>query len=132
MSSVIDKLKVKPEPKKDKGIDIIIANKKKTEQEVSKGILDRMKFNMSKQDSVDIKSNIDKVDNTRLEIVDKTRDKTFDANKFLSKIKKSRVIQNVTAEEKKISRATFDWKDIAVSIFVVLVVIFIMIWFNGK
>jgi SSS family solute:Na+ symporter len=38
----------------------------------------------------------------------------------------------VTAEEKKISRATFDWKDIAVSIFVVLVVIFIMIWFNGK
>lgn len=38
----------------------------------------------------------------------------------------------VTAEEKKISRATFDWKDIAVSIFVVLVVVFVMIWFNGK
>ncbi len=38
----------------------------------------------------------------------------------------------VTAEEKKISRATFDWKDIAVSLFVVLVVVFVMIWFNGK
>jgi solute:Na+ symporter, SSS family len=38
----------------------------------------------------------------------------------------------VTSEEKKKSRATFDWKDIAVSLFVVLVVVFVMIWFNGK
>ena len=38
----------------------------------------------------------------------------------------------VTPEEKKKSRATFDWKDIAVSLFVVLVVVFVMIWFNGK
>ena len=38
----------------------------------------------------------------------------------------------VTPEEKKKSRATFDWKDIAVSVFVVLVVVFVMIWFNGK
>ena len=38
----------------------------------------------------------------------------------------------ITAEEKKISRATFDWKDISISIFVVVIVVFIMIWFNGK
>lgn len=38
----------------------------------------------------------------------------------------------VTPEEKKISKSTFDWKDIAVSIFVVLVVVFVLIWFNGK
>ena len=38
----------------------------------------------------------------------------------------------VTSEEMKISMSTFDWKDIAVSIFVVLVVVFVMIWFNGK
>ena len=38
----------------------------------------------------------------------------------------------VTPEEKKKSIATFDCKDIAVSVFVVLVVVFVMIWFNGK
>jgi SSS family solute:Na+ symporter len=38
----------------------------------------------------------------------------------------------ITAKEKKISRATFDWKDISISIFVVVIVVFIMIWFNGK
>ena len=38
----------------------------------------------------------------------------------------------VTTKEKKISRSTFDWKDIVVSIFVILVVIFVLVWFNGK
>ncbi len=38
----------------------------------------------------------------------------------------------VTAEEKKISKSTYDWKDIIVSIFVVLVVVFVLVWFNGK
>jgi len=39
---------------------------------------------------------------------------------------------NLTAEERKISRSTFDWKDIVVSVFVVVVVIFVMLLFNGK
>lgn len=38
----------------------------------------------------------------------------------------------VTTKEKKISRSTFDWKDVIVSIFVILVVIFVLVWFNGK
>ena len=108
MSSIIDKLKVKPEPKKEKGIDIIIANKNKTDKEITMSVMERMKFNMGKKSSVAVKSNIDKVDDTRLQIVNKTHDKTFDASKFLSKIKKSRIIQNVTAEEKQ--RAVDDTK----------------------
>ena len=58
MSSIIDKLKVKPDPKKDKGIDIIIANKNKTDKEITMSVMDRMKFNMGKKSSVDVKSNI--------------------------------------------------------------------------
>jgi SSS family solute:Na+ symporter len=38
----------------------------------------------------------------------------------------------VTPEEKKITRASYDWKDVSISIFVVLVVIFVMLWFNGR
>lgn len=38
----------------------------------------------------------------------------------------------VTAKEKNISKSTYDWKDIIVSIFVVLVVVFVLVWFNGK
>ena len=41
-------------------------------------------------------------------------------------------IGTVSSEEKKITRASFDWKDVSISIFVVLVVIFIMLWFNGR
>ena len=38
----------------------------------------------------------------------------------------------VTTKEKNISKSTYDWKDIIVSIFVVLVVVFVLVWFNGK
>ena len=38
----------------------------------------------------------------------------------------------VSSEEKKITRASFDWKDVSISIFVILVVVFVMLWFNGK
>lgn len=38
----------------------------------------------------------------------------------------------VSSEEKKIARASFDWKDVSISIFVILVVVFVMLWFNGK
>ncbi len=41
-------------------------------------------------------------------------------------------IGTVSSEEKKITRASFDWKDVSISIFVVLVVIFVMLWFNGR
>jgi SSS family solute:Na+ symporter len=38
----------------------------------------------------------------------------------------------VSSEEKKITKASFDWKDVSTSIFVVLVVVFVMLWFNGR
>jgi SSS family solute:Na+ symporter len=38
----------------------------------------------------------------------------------------------VSSEEKKIVRASFDRKDVSISIFVILVVVFVMLWFNGK
>ena len=38
----------------------------------------------------------------------------------------------VSSEEKKITRASFDWKDVSISIFVILVVVFVMLWFNGN
>ncbi len=38
----------------------------------------------------------------------------------------------VSSKEKKIARASFDWKDVSISIFVILVVVFVMLWFNGK
>ena len=38
----------------------------------------------------------------------------------------------VTAKEKNVSKSTYDWKDIIVSIFVLLVVVFVLVWFNGK
>jgi SSS family solute:Na+ symporter len=41
-------------------------------------------------------------------------------------------IGTVSSEEKKITKASFDWKDVSISIFVVLVVIFVMLWFNGR
>ena len=41
-------------------------------------------------------------------------------------------IGTVSLEEKKITKASFDWKDVSISIFVVLVVIFVMLWFNGR
>ena len=38
----------------------------------------------------------------------------------------------VSSEEMKITRASFDWKDVSISIFVILVVVFVMLWFNGN
>ena len=38
----------------------------------------------------------------------------------------------VSSEEKKITRTSFDWKDVSISIFVILVVVFVMLWFNGN
>ena len=57
-----------------------------------------MKGNLSKSET---KSNIDKVENTNLLIVDKTKNKTFNKDDFMKKIKKNRVIQNVTEDEKR-------------------------------
>lgn len=38
----------------------------------------------------------------------------------------------VTAEEKAKNRNSYNWKDIAISLGVIAVVIYVMIWFNGK
>ena len=100
MSSIIDKLKVKPVPNKEKGVEIVIANeKKKTKDEIEKGIMDRLTKNIASKSKV--KSNIDNVEDTRLEIVDKTKDKSFKVDDFMDRLKKNRVITNITEEEKR-------------------------------
>ena len=100
MSSIIDKLKVKPVPNKEKGVEIVIANeKKKTKDEIEKGIMDRLNKNIASKSKV--KSNIDNVEDTRLEIVDKTKDKSFKVDDFMDRLKKNRVITNITEEEKR-------------------------------
>ena len=49
---------------------------------------------------------------------------TLDNNNFDLFMKKASFLN--------ISKSTYDWKDIIVSIFVVLVVVFVLVWFNGK
>lgn len=40
--------------------------------------------------------------------------------------------QTISEEEKAISKATYNWKDITISIIVVAIVVYVMVWFNGK
>lgn len=41
-------------------------------------------------------------------------------------------IGTVSAEERKKTRSSYDWKEVSISIFIVGVVLFIMLWFNGR
>lgn len=45
---------------------------------------------------------------------------------------KNLTFQTISIEEKAISKATYNWKDITISVIVVLIVIYVMVWFNGK
>jgi len=38
----------------------------------------------------------------------------------------------ITEEEKAKNRNSYNWKDIAISLAVIAVVIYVMVWFNGK
>jgi hypothetical protein len=98
--SATEMFKKKPVPKTNKGTEIIISNKNKTDKQKGQSILDRMKSKMSKDTSVDLKSNIDNVEDTRLKITDKTKDKSFNPTDFLDKIRNKREVQNITEDEK--------------------------------
>ncbi len=94
----LDRLKIKPIPNKENGVNIIFKKEKESKEDLQKSIMDKMKGNLSKSET---KSNIDKVENTNLLIVDKTKNKTFNKDDFMKKIRKNRVIQNVTEDEKR-------------------------------
>ncbi len=95
-----DKLRVKPIPNKNNGVEIIFKKEEESKKDIQKSIMDKMMGNLNKNKSDD-KSNIDKVENTNLLIVDKTKNKEFNKDDFMKKIKKNRVIQNITQEEKR-------------------------------
>src|SRR5210317_1535121 len=45
---------------------------------------------------------------------------------------KNLTFQTISEEEKQISRSTYNWKDITISVIVVIIVVYVMVWFNGK
>lgn len=45
---------------------------------------------------------------------------------------KNLTFQTITREEKELSKTTYNWKDITISILVVVIVVYVMTWFNGK
>lgn len=45
---------------------------------------------------------------------------------------KNLTFQTISEEEKQLSKSTYNWKDITISVVVVIIVIYVMVWFNGK
>ena len=101
MSSLFEKLKVRPTPEKKQGVEIIIVNENKSNKskdELQKGIMSRLALNMNKGP----KTNVDNVENSRLQIIDKTKESLLDVNKFMRNI--NRKIENKTEEQKEKDR----------------------------